>query len=64
LAVQAVYPLGEFLERSRTALSLANDRVRAKSGVGAMNQIASMERNATPFAGTPDAVVIVETIET
>jgi uncharacterized repeat protein (TIGR04042 family) len=67
LAMQTAYPLGEFLERSRTALSLANDRVRAKFGVGcaqAIHQIASIERTAATFAGTPDAVVIVETIKT
>lgn len=67
LAARTAYPLSEFLARIRTALSLANDRVRAKFGVGcaqAINQIASIERTAATFAGTPDTLIIVETIET
>jgi uncharacterized repeat protein (TIGR04042 family) len=56
----ASYPLDEFLRRSRTALLIASDRVKAKYGRPcslALGQLASLERTAADFADDPDAVV-------
>lgn len=38
------YPLAEFRERSRTALSIASDRVRAKYGFACSRALAQIER--------------------
>jgi uncharacterized repeat protein (TIGR04042 family) len=54
------YGLADFLERSRTALSIASDRVRAKYGMPcslALRQLARIERAALRFPDTPDAPV-------
>ena len=59
----ADYTLADFVARSRTALDAANERVRAKFGMGcaqAMNQITSIEATAACFASTPNAIVRVE----
>jgi len=46
------YDLHDFVERSRTALTIASDRVRAKYGRGcglAMGQLDTIERRATTY---------------
>jgi uncharacterized repeat protein (TIGR04042 family) len=62
----AAYPLEDFVERSRTALGVANERVRAKYGYGcaaAMSQLAAIEQTARKFADTPGAPVLIEAFE-
>lgn len=58
------YPLADFLERSRTALNIASDRVRAKYGRPcslALGQLQRIEAQAGGFLGRPDASVICKT---
>ncbi|GEO39719.1 putative repeat protein (TIGR04042 family) [Skermanella aerolata] len=60
------YPLNEFLERSRTALSIASDRVKAKYGMPcslALGQLARIEARCGRFADSADARVSVDTFE-
>ena len=60
LAVGAAYPLPEFLDRCRTALQIASDRVQAKYGFPcsrAIGQLAHLEDRAAAFADTSDPVV-------
>lgn len=57
-----VYPLADFLARSRTALAIASDRVMARYGMPcsrAMAQLARIEAAAAPFLDHPDAHVTV-----
>jgi uncharacterized repeat protein (TIGR04042 family) len=52
------YNLPEFLNRSRVALRLASERVRAKYGFAcarASASLAAIERHATPFTAQADA---------
>jgi uncharacterized repeat protein (TIGR04042 family) len=56
------YPLAEFLQLSRTALSIASDRVKAKYGFPcsrALGQLAQIEQAGQRFADTPDAQIAV-----
>ena len=58
----AAYPLPEFLQRSRTALTVASERVRAKYGFAcssALDQLARIERQAQRFESGPPASVQV-----
>lgn len=60
------YPVADFLERSRTALAIASDRVRAKYGFAcgsAAAQLEAIERAAARFEARPDARVTVEAFE-
>jgi uncharacterized repeat protein (TIGR04042 family) len=60
------YPVSEFLESARAALEVANERVRARFGMGcaqAVNQITLLESRAADFAGQPGALVRVEGFE-
>ncbi len=60
------YPLADFVERSRSALEIASERVWQKYGMGcghAMVQLAEIERTAARFALQPDATVTVEAFE-
>jgi uncharacterized repeat protein (TIGR04042 family) len=60
------YPLADFVERSRSALNVASDRVRAKYGFAcssAMDQLARIETAARAFAHLPDARVSVDAFE-
>jgi uncharacterized repeat protein (TIGR04042 family) len=60
------YPLAEFLERSRRALSLASDRVRERYGYScssAADQLQLIEQTAARFAAMPDARVTVQSFE-
>lgn len=56
------YALPDFLQRSREALGLASERVRAKYGFAcsqAMDQLAEIEHIAARFADTAGAEVTV-----
>ena len=56
------YALGDFVSRSREALGIASERVRAKYGFAcsqAMDQLAEIEAIAERFAHQPDAQVTV-----
>lgn len=62
LVVGRPYPLPDFLERSRSGLQAASERVRAIYGSGcsrAMGQLAAIEARAAAQAGR-DAPVLVE----
>ena len=65
-AVGADYPLADFLERSRTALAIASDRVKARYGIPcrrALAQLARIETAAGAFADVPDARVAVDAFD-
>ena len=56
------YKLDDFIERSRTALRIASDRVAQKYGMPcgrALGQSDEIERVGARFAGRPDANVAV-----
>jgi uncharacterized repeat protein (TIGR04042 family) len=60
------YPLADFLARSRTALTIASERVAARYGFAcsrALGEIARLEAAARVFAQDPDARVQVESFE-
>jgi uncharacterized repeat protein (TIGR04042 family) len=62
LAVGASYPLGDFMARSRSALTIASDRVREKYGFGcsrAQAQLAKLEAAAERFGATTDGTVTI-----
>lgn len=57
------YALADFLDRSRTALAIASDRVRAKFGVPcslAAAQVARLEATGARFSDQADARVRVD----
>lgn len=59
------YALADFVERSRTALGIAGDRVQEKFGffcTGASDQLAQIERTAAAYAAVSDAKVTVESL--
>jgi uncharacterized repeat protein (TIGR04042 family) len=59
------YPVSDFLQRSREALQIASDRVKAKYGYPcslALGQLARIEATATQFLGQEDARVACETL--
>lgn len=60
------YPLADFIDRSRTALNLASDRVRARCGhpcARAQAQLARIEAAAAVFSDLPAAQVRVDAFE-
>lgn len=60
------YALAEFVERSRAAYAIANQRVREKYGYEcghAAAQLADIEHTAAQFAGNAGASVAVEAFE-
>jgi uncharacterized repeat protein (TIGR04042 family) len=62
MAVGESYPVDDFLARSRTALNIASERVRAKYGFAcssAMDQLRQIEELADRHDGNPDAQVQV-----
>jgi uncharacterized repeat protein (TIGR04042 family) len=66
LEVGSSYPVAEFVDRSRTALNIASERVRAKYGYAcssAMDQLQKIESTASRFAGVENALVAVETFK-
>jgi uncharacterized repeat protein (TIGR04042 family) len=65
-SVGAEYPLVDFLERSRTALGIASERVRAKYGMPcrrALAQLARIEATAVAFAENCDARIAIEAFD-
>jgi len=59
------YDLRDFMARSRTALTLASERVRLKYGYAcssAMDQLARLEAGASRFETDAGATVTVETL--
>lgn len=59
------YPVADFVDRSRQALGIASERVRAKYGfacTAAAEQLAEIEAVAAGFNAVPEAVVTVEAI--
>ena len=61
------YPLAEFLQRSRTALNIASDRIEAKYGHAcslAAAQLTRSETVAKTFADVPEARVTFDAFET
>ena len=59
LQVGRTYSVAEFVERSRTALTIASERVRAKYGFHCSNaraQLAEIDRTAKRFADAPGLV--------
>ena len=61
------YALGDFLQRSRSALNIASERVEAKYGYAcsrAMAQLTRIETVAKTFSAVAEARVIVEAFET
>lgn len=62
LAVGETYAVLDFMERSRTALTIASDRVREKYGFAcsrAMGQLAKLEAAAGRFGTDADGRVTV-----
>ena len=60
------YALDDFVARSRTALHIASERVKAKYGFAcssAMDQLARIETAAKAFATLPDARVSVDVFD-
>ncbi len=60
------YPIEEFLTRSRTALTIASDRVKARYGFAcsrAMGQLSKIERTAAPFQSLREARVTITKFE-
>jgi uncharacterized repeat protein (TIGR04042 family) len=62
-SIGADYPLADFLARSRAALNIASERVRAKHGMPcsrALAQLARIEVAAAAFTNVSDARVTVD----
>jgi uncharacterized repeat protein (TIGR04042 family) len=63
------YPLDDFVARSRTALTIASDRVKAKYGMPcslALSQLEKIERQASQYqqeASAPLEVQLIQFIE-
>lgn len=64
LATGESYALADFLDRSRTALSIASERVRAKYGWPCPRAVRELDRlEAIARAYTPDTYVKLESFE-
>jgi uncharacterized repeat protein (TIGR04042 family) len=66
LAVGETYPLPDFLQRSRTALTIASDRVKEKYGFScsrAMGQLVRIETGAKRFDATTTGGVTVTSFQ-
>ncbi len=62
----ATYPVADFLARSRTALTIASDRVKTRYGAAcsrALGQLARIEAQGARFADRPEARVAVDAFE-
>ncbi|CAN7350317.1 MSMEG_0570 family nitrogen starvation response protein [Bosea sp. LjRoot9] len=60
------YPLQQFVSLSRTALTIASERVQARYGhpcSQALAQLARIEATAQRFSAAPDASVAVDAFE-
>ena len=65
-SVGSDYLLSDFLARSRTALSIASERVKARYGMPcsrAMAQLARIETAAGAFVVLPDARVAIDAFD-
>ncbi len=65
LEVETAYALADFLERCRTALQIASERVREKYGYAcprAASTLAHIEAKAREFGDLPNAAVRVEAV--
>ena len=65
-AIGESYSLRDFLHRSRTALTIASERVREKYGMPcsrALGQLARIEATGNRFAAVPDSRVAVIAFE-
>ena len=63
LEVGKSYPIPDFVDRSRAALTIASERVQQKFGYmcsSAMDQLDQIERTASRFEDQESALVIVE----
>jgi uncharacterized repeat protein (TIGR04042 family) len=63
LEVGQSYSVPDFVERSRTALNIASERVREKYGYAcssAIDQLSQIERTADRFNAADGAQVVVE----
>lgn len=61
LEVGHSYPVTDFLDRSRTMLTIGSERVRAKFGYAcsaAMDQLATLEERAATFDGAGPVTVV------
>jgi uncharacterized repeat protein (TIGR04042 family) len=66
LSIGETYAVAEFLQRSRTALTIASDRVREKYGFAcsrAMGQLARLEHGAKRFDAIADGGVTVTSFQ-
>ena len=66
LAPGQSYPLDSFVERSREALTIASERVKARYGFPcslALGQLRAIEAAAAGQPRGPDAAVLVEAFE-
>ncbi len=65
--IERDYELADFVDRVRTALNIASDRVRAKYGRPcglAIGQLAEIEAHAVQFTSHSDSIVrVIEFIE-
>lgn len=60
------YDISQFIDLSRTALTTASERVRARFGFAcgrALGQLARLEHTAARFAADPAATIAVERFE-
>ena len=65
LSSGTAYPLAHFVDRSRQALGIASERVRAKYGFActrAAGQLAEIESTAASYLSVPGAMVTVEAL--
>jgi uncharacterized repeat protein (TIGR04042 family) len=61
LEVGRTYPIDEFVERSRTMLGIASERVKAKFGFycsAASDQLLAIERRASSYGGRDAAAAV------
>ena len=61
LEVGQVYPLADFVARSRTMLNIGSERVRAKyeyACTGALDQLAAIEERAAAFEASAPVMVV------
>jgi uncharacterized repeat protein (TIGR04042 family) len=66
LAIGETYKVAEFLQRSRTALTIASDRVKEKYGFScsrAMGQLARLESGAKRFEAMANGGVTVTSFQ-
>lgn len=60
------YAPADFLDRSRTALRIASDRVQAKYGMPcsrALGQLARIETGCAAFVSMPDSIITIDAFE-